>query len=1586
MSDLGKLVAQLRDANLRAYTAQPDFIKEHFGIEQTVLAGGYGYRQILELVQNGADAILEAHEDGLPLPDGNRIDVVLRGSYLYVANTGAPLSEEGVRALLSSHSSPKRGNQIGRFGLGFKSLLRLGGKIDLFTKSTGAIRLDPERCRRELQEKFEVPEAPGLRLAWPLEDAERTSDEVLRKFSWAETIVRAEIFGPELVEHLQQEIQAFPAEFLLFLPVAVVLHLDDGTGPGRELKVEAEGEDRVLIVGSEQSRWRLIAKEVSITDSKAKTDARVIHERKSVPLAWAVPLEGKREEAGRFWAFFPTHTPTFVPGILNAPWKLNSDRMSIITGEWNAALMREAAQMIADALPKLCTPDDPGRVLDSFPRQLERVDDDAAPLVQALWKTLENAAVVPDGTGTLRPARELWRHPKDNSEIARQWQALASLEKQALLVHPSCLERQRGSRLNSLAERLKPATGEPQFPNLRKMEVNAWFATVASIEAEKAIQSLKLVESYEKDCTPVAWNPVRPLLAIIPSDDGKLVTPNKAVLAPAGVDVPDRFRVAPALCENAEAKRILLEVLKVRPLDDAMWRSILGDALAKTQGTPIGYYSPNPRSADGEWRAFWKRLRAAPLPVQAQFIKDSPGTIRSRRRDGVWVSSEEILRPGRLVAVDDDGDKNKSVLFDLTEHASDADLLTQLRVTDFPTDTRGPCDWNWIVGESLRLLDPWLRDCRKGYYASVQTSQRPDSSYLKPRLLSMPCGWMLLATLTGAANAKLTTAMLGLLLREEFSKPIRFGHSTTPDRYPKTDVPHPLSWFVLRHGTILIGTSAVRLAAVAIYRNEPAMALVSGWPGLKPAVEELVELEKPGDATPMEAVAFWNAMIALLATPVALANDDLLPLWSGAARAGVVPEKLPSSTGAVTLESVYVSGSPDLAKRARQTSGRIVVTLDDHALKLWRAKGARSLEELLQPACEEIGPPDLLTSAVPELDAVLQAHFRDRARGQAVSGLHLCLDDIAEALPCMMWKDVLLLDTTQLASLPRSERLRHLVNEIAAAGWLAYEPAEALHRLGDAKVDEQRAKVARGASLAERLWLAVGERDEPLRKALGDLAIKTFIQQCAALPLAELTLAQLGPATLSALKDTMAAEGLKPPSRWNTSEARAFVASIGFPAEFAASPESRREAEEFISGPIELPKLHDFQVEVMDGIRALVTSGTARRRAVVSLPTGGGKTRVTVEASVLLVLKPEGDNRSVVWIAQTDELCEQAVQAFRQVWLNLGTEKTDLRIVRLWGGNPNPVIQESEKPVVVVASIQTLNSRMDTEGLAWLQKPGLVVVDECHHAITPSYTNLLRWLDAEAPRPGASAKDEPPIIGLSATPFRMDDEESRRLARRFDERLLPANQAELHSRLRAQGVLSHVDHEALSSQAALLDDELARLGAVTAWDGLDFDRLLEEINQRLGGDEKRNKLLVERVRQAGERSILFFANSKFHAGEMSARLNLEGVPAAAVSGDTPAVARRYFLDRFQRGEIRVLCNHSVLTTGFDAPKTDMVLIARQVFSPVRYMQMVGRGLRGEKNGGTARCRIVTVVDNLGRFQDKHPYHYCQQYFSAGADD
>lgn len=69
---LHSALEQLNNKRLRSYDADPGLLKEHFGIEETVLAGAYSYRQILELVQNGADALLEAQERGAVLDGDGR--------------------------------------------------------------------------------------------------------------------------------------------------------------------------------------------------------------------------------------------------------------------------------------------------------------------------------------------------------------------------------------------------------------------------------------------------------------------------------------------------------------------------------------------------------------------------------------------------------------------------------------------------------------------------------------------------------------------------------------------------------------------------------------------------------------------------------------------------------------------------------------------------------------------------------------------------------------------------------------------------------------------------------------------------------------------------------------------------------------------------------------------------------------------------------------------------------------------------------------------------------------------------------------------------------------------------------------------------------------------------------------------------------------------------------------------------------------------------------------------------------------------------------------------------------------------------
>src|SRR5260370_561822 len=87
------------------------------------------------------------------LPPHRRILGSLTNSHLYVANPGAPLTKNGIVALLGAQSSRKRKTQIGRFGLGFKSLLALGGKIDLFSRSV-SIRFDPEACQNTISDEL----------------------------------------------------------------------------------------------------------------------------------------------------------------------------------------------------------------------------------------------------------------------------------------------------------------------------------------------------------------------------------------------------------------------------------------------------------------------------------------------------------------------------------------------------------------------------------------------------------------------------------------------------------------------------------------------------------------------------------------------------------------------------------------------------------------------------------------------------------------------------------------------------------------------------------------------------------------------------------------------------------------------------------------------------------------------------------------------------------------------------------------------------------------------------------------------------------------------------------------------------------------------------------------------------------------------------------------------------------------------------------------------------------------------------------------------------------------------------------------
>ena len=164
-SRLCRFIAQETEKTLRAYGAQPNLVTEHANHEHDTAHGGYAHRQIFELVQNSADALANA-------PQGKSILVRLTEDYLYCADDGKPIDESGAEALMFSHMSSKRNtSEIGRFGLGFKSVLGVTDAPEFYSRP-GSFRFDREQAAERIAKVAKAVRYPVLRLPIPIDAQE----------------------------------------------------------------------------------------------------------------------------------------------------------------------------------------------------------------------------------------------------------------------------------------------------------------------------------------------------------------------------------------------------------------------------------------------------------------------------------------------------------------------------------------------------------------------------------------------------------------------------------------------------------------------------------------------------------------------------------------------------------------------------------------------------------------------------------------------------------------------------------------------------------------------------------------------------------------------------------------------------------------------------------------------------------------------------------------------------------------------------------------------------------------------------------------------------------------------------------------------------------------------------------------------------------------------------------------------------------------------------------------------------------------------------------------------------------------------
>jgi hypothetical protein len=732
-----------RSKILAVYKIKRELIREHFDTEQAVLSSGYRYRQIFEVIQNAADAILEGAENG---EGGGRILVRLTNSHLYAGNTGAPLSKDGIVALLGAHSSRKRKTQIGRFGLGFKSLLSLGGKIDLFSRSV-SIRFDPEACQKAISEELELsPDemAPGLRMAEVISfQVEAGRDRQLGELgAWATTVLRAEIKEAEIAKHLLVELKNFPREFVLFLPVDVCMHLELGDGTSRIIHRESDDDTVTIHEGDVEEQWLVAHSDVPITDAMRK-DAGALHGRKEIreaPLIWAVPLDSAEDSSGKFWAFFPTETRSRVSGIINAPWKIDFGRSALVPGEYNNALMRAAAALIVDTIPELSSPDDPGRTLDALPRALEPKDEPAAPLVQEMWALLVGAAVVPDGTGALCPAESLSLHPIDDHALADQWLALVK-DEDALtgVIHPSCLKRQRLPRLKELGSRSKQ--------QLKELDICQWLGAACAATVADSKACLSLVAELKKS---QQWWFVREHIraaTIVLADTGDLVAAQDAVIDGATEHIDGVYQVEPVLLADGASRRVLVELLCIKSLDNEEWERRIRRSVANTRG----HHGVTEALT---WRAVWALLRGAP-PAVLENIANLYDQIKIRCLDKRWRYRHEVLLPGRIVSTDEQ-EGGAGLTIHPQTHKADARVFAAMGVSDVPREVLQA-----FPGSSAP--HGFVEAMRERYWPHLSRRQNPHTNLIGIiNYFSAPHGWEFLARAPGSVRAP---ASLSIFLR-----------------------------------------------------------------------------------------------------------------------------------------------------------------------------------------------------------------------------------------------------------------------------------------------------------------------------------------------------------------------------------------------------------------------------------------------------------------------------------------------------------------------------------------------------------------------------------------------------------------------------------------------------------------------------------------------------------------------------------------------------------------------------------------------------------------------------------------------------
>ena len=412
-------------------------------------------------------------------------------------------------------------------------------------------------------------------------------------------------------------------------------------------------------------------------------------------------------------------------------------------------------------------------------------------------------------------------------------------------------------------------------------------------------------------------------------------------------------------------------------------------------------------------------------------------------------------------------------------------------------------------------------------------------------------------------------------------------------------------------------------------------------------------------------------------------------------------------------------------------------------------------------------------------------------------------------------------------------------------------------------------------------------------------------------------------------------------------------------------------------------KLFDYQEDMVKRVQEAFKHHDA---VMVQMPTGTGKTMVL--ANIVFSFLEKSNNP--IWIvAHRRELVSQIKDTLNKSLLIFS--KTHPSSLTLKGGStafPKPLSPQGTGDVTALRCSEPLRSKVGgpskvspdclsagaSEGalsssylistsikvtsIQWLsrhygemeEKPGLIVIDEAHHALAETCAEVM------------NAYPKAKKLGLTATPYRLNGKGFTDL---FDTLLCSWSM----EKFIAEGRLSLYDYYSIKPDSAdqLLIDSLQKRGA-------DGDYQQKELNEVMDVKPSLERLCLTIKEYVPGKKGIVYAISIQHAEHIAEFYRKNGIKSVAISSKTPLAERQELIERFKSSslspslnstsdDIEVLVSVDLFSEGFDCPDVEFIQLARPTLSLAKYMQMVGRGLRVAE--GKEYC---VILDNVGLYK------------------